>query len=218
MAAAESGKLIAGDTGMAEPTVSLSVLTEHVRESVERLDKRFAQRLAVDPPADKEELRDLRDQADHDLGILTNPSDPRRDEWVASAGDKILARSGDSLTDKEVISQFAEVVRRGLIELQHRKIDRYDDRHDRLFHDALFDRARPPETTFGELAAIFLAEREEEYRLNNVNQKRVDKVRAEVAILIDILGKARPLHEIDDDAVQKVRSLLSRMPTNKNKH
>jgi integrase len=101
--------------------------------------------------------------------------------------------------------------------VQRRKIARYEDRHDRLVYDKLFDPERPPAVTFSELADMFLIEKEQEYVLNGVSRKRADKVQAIVAILKEIVGAGTPVHSIDDDVVQAVRSIVAKVPANRNK-
>lgn len=71
----------------------------------------------------------MKQNAEIGLGVLKNRDDPRGDEWVASVFDKAAAQAEASLSDKEVVSGFAEIVRRGLLEMQHRKPDRLQGDH-----------------------------------------------------------------------------------------
>jgi integrase len=198
--------------------IPIAVLTEHVRDAVMRLDRRTAEQHQANPPVDRDELKELREQAEFELGILKDPADPRRDEWVAGVSDRILDALGARLTEPQIMAHVSELVRRGLIEVQNRKLDRYDDHHDRGFHDPLFDPARQPEMMFSELVTLFLAEKEEDYRLNDIRQMRADKVQAITAIILEIMGPATAVHTIDDDQVQRLRSMIARLPRNKNKH
>jgi len=182
--------------------VSLEMLIEYVRETVARLDKISAESLASDPPADLDELQELTQDADYQRSILVNPADPRRDELVSRAADRIMSDAGASVSGHELNAQFAEIVRRGLIELTRRKVDRIEDRHDRPFHDNLFDPARPPAVTFRELADIYVAEKEQDCGANGVSQKRTDKVKAIVETICEIVGDGTIVHSIDDDVVQ----------------
>lgn len=209
-AAAEQHTFDDGDTSK---PVSLHALIEYVRQTVERLDTRSAESLATDPPQDLDELNDRWKEADYERSILANPADPRRDEWISHAADRILSDAG--ATPSGVDAQFAEIVRRGLIELTRRKIDRLEERHDRPFHDSLFDPARPSLVTFRELAKIYLAEKQKYYSLNNISKKRTDKVTAIVETLREIVGDQTPVHSIDDDVVQHVRNTLARTPSNR---
>lgn len=121
--------------------VSLDTLTGYVRDAVETMDRKASERLALDPPANREELADMTRDAEIELGILTNPGDPRRDELVARAANRIAHTHGAELADDAVVTQFAEVVRRGLIEVTRRRLGRLEDANGQAFHDALFDPA-----------------------------------------------------------------------------
>lgn len=212
--AAEQHTLTNGNTGK---TVSLGVLIEYVRQTVERLDRRSAESLITDPPQDRDELQDLWKEADYERCILTNPADPRRDEWVSWMSDRVLTEAGGRINDMEINAKFAEVVRRGLLELTRRKSDRLQDQHDRPFYDALFDPSRPSSVTFGELAELYVAEVEQEHHHNAISQKRTDKIKAIVATLQEIVTDQTAVHTIDDDLVQHIRSVLARTPSNRHK-
>lgn len=128
-AAARAGAASNGKTS----SISLEMLTEHVRATVAKSDKRSADALAAHPPEDQTDLQERLQSADEELCILRNPADPLREEWVARATDRILAEAGGDPSDGDVLASLVDVVRRGLIELQRRKIDRYEDHHDRAF-------------------------------------------------------------------------------------
>ena len=68
-----SGQPIAGAAKANTSEIPLPVLEEHVRAAVAALDRKAADRLAVDPPADGEELREMRLNAEAELGIPKNP-------------------------------------------------------------------------------------------------------------------------------------------------
>ena len=198
-------------------TVPLDVLIEYVRQTVEGLDRRSAESLATDPPKDHDELHDLWKDADYARCILTNPADPRRDEWVSSMSDRVLSDAGAHISDVEIGAKFADIVRRGLLELTRRKADRLQDHYDRPFYDPLFDPGRRPSVTFGELAQIYVAEVEKEHHHNEISQKRTDKITAIVETLREIVTDKRVVHTIDDDLVQHVRSVLANTPANRHK-
>jgi integrase len=193
---------------------SLEMMTEYVRAKFAATDERYSKGLVAEPPVDQDDLKERLTTAEEELGFLLRPADPRRDEWIATSTDRIIAEVGGTPSDPDVMAGFVDVVRRGLIELQRRKIDRYTDRHDRPFHDNLFDPVRPATVTFDELAGMFVAERLAAYKVNGVAQKRADKIRANVAYLREVIGNGTPVHAIDDDVVQKLRTTLSRTPAN----
>ena len=75
--------------GAVRAGVTLDTLTGYVRDTVEAMDRKASERLALDPPADKEQLADMVQDTEIQLGILTDPGDPRQDEMVARATDRI---------------------------------------------------------------------------------------------------------------------------------
>jgi hypothetical protein len=198
-------------------SVDFGTLVEYVRQTVSQLDEKSAEQMAIDPPQSAAEAQERWKEADYDRWILTNPDDPRRDEWVYSMSNRVLKKAGATPLDAETDAKFAEVVRRGLLELARRRADRLQDCHERQFYDALFDPARPPAVPFSELAKVFVAQVEEEHRENAIGQKWTDKIKAHVKVLLEIVGKDFAVHKIDDDVVQRVRSLLARTPSNRHK-
>ncbi len=119
--------------------VSLETLTSYVWENVEEMDRKASARLAMSPPADKETLAYLVQDAEIELGILTDPGDPRQDEFVSRVTDRIVHAHGVSLTDTALVAQFAETVRRGLAEVTRRRIARLTNSNEKAFHDVMFD-------------------------------------------------------------------------------
>lgn len=64
-----------------------------------------------------------------------------------------------NLTDKGIVAGLAKIVRRGVIELQNRKLDRLENNYKVDPHDPFFDPKNQSEVTFGALADIFWEER-----------------------------------------------------------
>ncbi|WP_420505333.1 DUF6538 domain-containing protein [Nitratireductor aquimarinus] len=215
-AAAEQGRLPVihfSKTG----SVSLAMLTEHIRKTVAALDERSVQQFCEEPPVDRDDLKERLENASAELSILTNPADPRRDEWISGMFQRIVGELGITELDTKTEDRLVNLVERALLELGHRRIARYEQRYDRPYFDSLFDPSRAPSVTLGELSDIFLAEKEREYKLNGVSQKRTDKIKAIVSVLQEIVGPNVPVHSIDDDAVQRVRGLVAEIPINKGK-
>lgn len=197
--------------------ISLAMLTEHLRQHIAGLDERSAARLASDPPESEDQRADMVADVEIGLQILKNRDDPRGAEWIDATSDKLLTASGAALSDKEVVSGFAEIVRRGLIELQSRKLDRLHDDHGAGPHDPLFDAKKPAVVTFGDLCDVYWNVRSAELAANQTNEKRGDRIAGEIALLREALGADTPLAEITYDRVQKFRSLIAKVPTNRNK-
>ncbi|TNF04754.1 MAG: site-specific integrase [Sphingomonadales bacterium] len=215
MAAEKEG--IGSGKGSKHSVLPLATLTEHVRSMIAIMDRQSAERLLKDPPADRTSLKERQADTEYELGILTNPADLRQHELIGRAGQRLLDQIGADIPDLSEAAQFEEIIRRGLIELCRRRLDRYADRYDRSYYDGLFDPARPASMTLEELSQTYLAEKEEDYQLNGVSPKRLDKIKASVAVLCEMIDGQMPVHAIDDDVVQRVRSLLAQMPSNRTK-
>ena len=197
--------------------LSMSALTEHLRQHIAALDSRSAARLVADAPETETEKAEMKQDAEIGLGVLKRRDDPRGDEWVASVFEKVTAKAGANLSDKAVISGFAEIVRRGLMELQHRNLDRLHDDHGAGSHDPLFDAKKPPAMTFGDLCDVYWNVRSAELAANQTNEKRGDRIAGEIALLREALGKDTLLTEIAYDRIQEFRAMIATVPTNRNK-
>lgn len=119
--------------------VSLEAFTAYVRDTVEEMDRQTAERFALSPPADKQSLTDLVMEAEFDLSILADITDPRQEETVAWQTDRIAHANNLDLTDTSLLAEVAEIVRRGLIEVARRRIGRLTNENGKTFHDAIFD-------------------------------------------------------------------------------
>jgi hypothetical protein len=186
-----------------------------VQEFVTRLDEQARQRALAAPPANTEEREEMREDIETGIGILRDRSDPRGDEWIDQAEQKIIkdpAATSASLAD----AGFAEIVRRGLIELQRRKLARLDD-GDIPFFDHAFDPSKPADVTFAALAQQYLQQTEEEANINRTSRKWVDKQKANIALLNEVIGANTFIRQIDYDACMRVRSVLSRLPAHRSK-
>jgi integrase len=205
-----------GETKLGAKHVSLPVLEEYIRKAVTTIDRQSEDRLAADPASSADELGDMRFNAEIELGILKNPDDPRRDEWIASFGERVLRDAGAEIENREELIRFGSLVRRALIELQVRKLGRYDD--DPAGHrDPLFDPKRKPEVSFKALAAQYFEERKLDGDLNRINRKTIDKDEAIIRTLVEIIGAKTPVADIDYDWVREVQVVISRLPSNRAK-
>ncbi len=172
--------------GTGRAAISLDALTIYVRDAVDTMDRKASERLAIDPPANKEQLADMVQNAEIQLGILIDPGDPRQDEMVARTTDRIAHVHGAEITDTAILAQFAEVVRRGLIEVSRRHLGRLTNSNATPFHDATFDPSQPPAQT--NIATLdtdivdgWAAERQP-------SQKAIDSCRSEARKLLAHIG------------------------------
>ena len=199
------------------PQISLAAMTEYMRQHVKGLDDLKSTQQAGDPPEDENQRKQLIMEAEIALQTLKNRDNPNGAAWVEKTSQSLIVAHGASLEDKQIVTEFAEIVRRGLMEVENRKLDRLDDRFDRPVHDTMFDPARTTSVTFGELLDSYWDERLKDHHENNRSAKWSDKVKSTLAFLREAFGSDTPLSAIDDQAVQNVRSLLSRLPPNRNK-
>ncbi len=186
-----------------------------VRDYVAQLDRRFQDRLVNDPPESEAQRQEMR--ADILLGVqmLKNLDDPRGSERVDEVGRKLIAQSGRSLGEGGMSeSAFDALVQRGILEVDFRKLARLADDHGRRTFDPLFDPAAPPPLTFAELAEQFLQIAGEEAAANGTSRKSVDRQRANVALLRQLVGDATLVGALDYDACLEVRGQLARVPAN----
>ncbi|MBN8630726.1 MAG: site-specific integrase [Rhodobacterales bacterium] len=197
--------------------MSLAVLTEHLRQHIKGLDQRSAASLAADPPETELERVERLKDVGIDLHVLKDRDDPDGDRWVASVFDKVLVQAGGSLSQKEALTGFAEIVRRGLMELQHRRLDRLRDDFSARPHDPLFDTQNAPPVTFGELCNVYWTVKSAELAANQTNEKRGDRIEGEIALIKEALGAETGLVSITYDRVQAFRVLIAKVPANRNK-
>jgi integrase len=213
----------ASSSGNSKQPVNSSQLSEAdllrlVRDYVERKDEEFRKRFTNTSPENEREKAEMSMEAKLDAQIIRDRDDPQADQWIYSAGKEILQTAGKSFDDPALPhAAFAEWVRRGLLELDRRSIARLADDHDHAFFDQLFNPARTPQVSFGELADQYFQLTEEEAATNRLSQKWIDKQYATSALIREIIGDSTPVNAIDYDACLTVRSMLARIPANRTK-
>jgi hypothetical protein len=206
-----------------QPAANSSQLSESdllrlVRDYVERKDQELHKYFVGDPPQSEREKAEMVMDARLDAQIMRDRDDPQADQWIYSTGKEILQRVGQSIDDPSLPhATFAEWVRRGLLELDNRWLARLADDHRRAFFDQLFDPSRQPRVSFGELAEQYLQLAEEDAATNRMSQKWIDRQRATVALIREIIGDNTPVNAIEYDACLRVRSALARIPANRTK-
>ena len=157
-------------------------------------------------------------EAKLDAQIIRDRDDPQADQWVYSAGKEILQAAGKSFDDPALPhAAFAEWVRRGLLELDKRSLARLADDHRHAFFDQLFNPSRQPRVSFGELADQYLQLTEEDAATNRLSQKGIDRQRATLTLIREIIGDTTPVDAIDYDTCLRARSILARIPANRTK-
>lgn len=196
---------------------SAAELTLLVRNYVERQDQAAKKRDASCHPIAANERREMRIEAEFEAQTL-QARDDLHQQWIYQAGVEALRAAGKSLNDPHVPGEtLAELVRRGLLELNRRHRARLADDHGRSFFDQLFDPARPAKVTFGKLADQHLRLVEEDGAVNALGAKGLDRQRATVALVREIVGEETPVDAIDYDICLHVRTILARLPANRTK-
>jgi integrase len=194
-----------------------SACLELVRNYVERLDRQAREREAQGYPITAEERTDMQIEAEVEAQSL-RARDDLHHQWVHLAGTEALKVASKSFGDPDVPGEtLAELVRRGLVELNRRYRARLADDHSRSFFDQLFDPSRPARMTFGKLAEQHLQIIEEDGAINSLGAKGLDRQRATIALIREIVGDQTPVDTVDYDACLRVRTVLARLPANRTK-
>jgi integrase len=193
-------------------------LVELVRDYVERHDRQAEKRDASCYPETAAERAGMRMEAELEAQILRGRDHPQTQQWLYMAGKEVLKPIDKSLDDPDVPGEaLAELVRRALLELNRRHLARLADDHGHTFFDQLFNPGRPAKVTFGELAEQWLRLTEEEAAINAHSQKGVDRQRATLGLIREIVGDKSFVEAIDYDACLRVRSILAHLPANRTK-
>jgi integrase len=202
---------------LAQP-LSESELVQLVRDYVARQDQLARQREVTDYPENSAQRAEMTIEAEVESQILTSRDHPQAQQWIYLAGQEALKPASRSFEDPDLSGEaLAELVRRGLLELTRRRHARLADDHRRTFFDQLFDPGRPPKVTFGKLAEQHLRLVEEDANINRLGAKGLDRQRAIIALIREIVGDQTPVDAVDYDACQRVRTVLARLPANRTK-
>jgi integrase len=213
-----------GGDGPTVPTPALgqplseTELVQLVRDYVARQDRLARQREVTDYPENPAQRAEMTIEAEVESQILTSRDHPQAQQWISLAGQEALKPAGRSFEDPEFPGEaLAELVRRALLELTRRRHARLADDHRRTFFDQLFDPSRPPKVMFGKLAEQHLRLVEEDATINGLGAKGLDRQRATIALIREIVGDQTPVDTVDYDACLRVRTVLARLPANRTK-
>jgi integrase len=218
-AAAPPGQVINDQSQGTAPGELLdeSACLELVRNYVERHDREARNREAKVYPITAEERTQMQIEAQVEAQSLSAQDDLHH-QWVHLAGAEALKATGKSFGDPDVPGEIlAEVVRRGLLEVNRRYRARLSDDHSRSFFDQLFDPSRPAKVSFGQLAEQHLQLVEEDAAINGLGAKGLDRQRATIALVRKIVGDETPVDAVDYNECLQVRSVLARLPANRTK-
>jgi integrase len=204
-------------SALAQP-LSETELVHLVRDYVARRDQLARKRQVTDYPENPAQRAEMTIEAEVESQILTSRDHPQAQQWIYLAGQEALKPAGKSFDDPAVPGEaLAALVRRALLELTRRRHARLADDHSCSFFDQLFDPSRPARTTFGKLAEQHLRIIEEDGAINALGAKGLDRQRATIALVREIVGDETPVDGVDYDACLRVRTVLARLPANRTK-
>lgn len=207
------GSAVASVLASGQPLSEREVV-QLVQRYVEDCDERARRELATDPPESDEHKAEIAANIEEEQGIVRSRSDPRADEIISRVGERILRKAG--IGDEHVPwAEFAELVRRALLELDQRKLARLNDDYRHAFFDQQFDPGRKAALSFAELCDQYAQTVEEEALANGISPKWIAKQRAILVLLREIIGDATPVRDVDYNACLRVRGLLGRIPANR---
>src|SRR6202044_451299 len=89
--------------------------------------------------------------------------------------------------------------------------------HHSSHFDPIFNPDTPPSLTVGELANELLDEKHEDAKINGGSKKALEKHKASLGLIVEILGQETSVSSIGYNECKSVRATLARVPTNRTK-
>jgi integrase len=199
-------------SALAQP-LSETELVQVVRDYVARRDQLARKREVTDYPENPAQRAEMTIESEVESQILQSRDNPQAQQWIYLAGQEALKPAGRSFEDPAIPGEaLAELVRRALLELTRRRHARLADDHSRSFFDQLFDPSRAAKETFGKVAEQHLRLVEEDAAINGLGAKGLDRQRATITLIREIVGDETPVDAIDYDACLRVRTTVARLP------
>lgn len=208
----EAARATAAETITPDHQPATAAIVQRVREFVEQRAASIGRRLAANGPVDEAERHEMIIDADLGVQALRNLDDHNGGVWVDQVGREIAAAAG--LPPSAEIDAY---VRRGLIEIQRRRLATLEGRHDGSFFDPTFDPRQQPGIAFGGIADQYAREQRATAEANDGGLQRIHQVQTYVRLLTEIVGAETDLRTIDYDTCLSVRSTLARVPSNRTK-
>lgn len=194
--------------------INTAELVHLVQEYVQRHDLKAKCRELTDP-----ELLDegRQQELDQERAMLNNDENPNVLQWIYNSGFDALGFPSSELSPEGSLLPFLEIMRRGLAELCDRKLHRSAGDFSKPYVSDLFAPQASMGYSFEDAAKEYLVEVSEGARANGSSQKWVDKQKANIALLVEIIGPSTPLRDVDYDQCSRVRSVLGAIPANRSK-
>jgi integrase len=215
---ANGGDVPAVQTSPLGQPLSENELLQLVRDYVAGQDHRARKQETVHYPEDLAQRAEMMIEAEWEGQTLQERDNLQAQEWIYLCGQEALKPAGRSFEDPGIPGEaLAELIRRALLELTRRRHARLADNHSRSFFDQLFDPSRPAKERFGKLAEQYLRLVEEDADINGLGAKGLDRQRATIALVREIVGDETFVDAVDYDACLRARTVLARLPANRTK-
>ena len=189
-----------------------------VQDYVEQMDGEWRRRKAEHYPSMADERREMIIEHAMSEQTLKDPEDPRRDREIWLTSQKILERSGLELGEDSIpYVELWELVRRALLELdrraQARLVDDFSASHfDQLFSHRPSSNAINESPPFGSLCDQYFNIYTQDATTRKIHQQRIDKVKAHLGLVREIIGEHTPVAAIDYDRCLTFRETLAKVP------
>lgn len=209
------------------PLMTAAEATGLVRTYVEESDTEWAQRLANDPPASEDERHEMLKEAFEEEAFFRETDNPEAHRAIWHARQKITGGSAYQFNAQTFSENaFVELIRRALLELRRREVARLKNDFSKSFFDILFEAQsassaktdKSSTKTFGELCGMYFDQYKKDAEYRKVADKRVDKIKASLELIKEIIGDAALVSELDLERCMAFRDTLSQVPTNVHKH
>jgi integrase len=192
---------------------------QRVRAYVQTIDERRRKDALASSPMDSDERREWETELAIDLALARyRAPDYDHIEFVSREWEKIFPHA-DFAIDEKTFPRDAtfDLVKRAAIELARRALARAHDDHRHGFFDRLFDPKQPLAVTVQELSEQYLTLKSQEGQARKIAQKTIDRQKANVALVREILGDETLVRDLNWDACMRFCRLLTEVPPNRTK-
>lgn len=196
-------------------------LVSLIQDYVSKADAEYG---IVEPSGVPAERHDQMLEVRQMIALLEDPASEQAKERIGLLVDRLLVENHlVNKLDQDRFTDFWHLSRRALLELYRRDKARLESDFSQQSFDVLFggkgsETTDQPSLQFAHLADDYLAEYRKTAVAKRIDQKRLNKVAASVAVIKHLVGRERSLQEINYDACRAFRNTLAEVPTNAAKH
>ena len=190
-----------------------------VRAYDEKEDERRRKGKLTAEPLDEDARREWEQELEIDVAIARGRArNYDFGEFISGERDRIFPKT-EVAVDEQTFPAAAvvDLVKRAATEIAERALARQRDDYRQSHFDRLFDPKLPPAVTVRDLAEQFLALKSEEAKALKVAEKTLDKQRANLALVREILGDETLVRDLNWDACRRFCSVLAQVPPNRTK-